>query len=258
METNKLRKSFTVSDLISPPEKQKQLLPQFHSPPVSPETLTTAEHSTATTPFDTHIRDPILYPPSSSPQAPLFAPSPQPAQHSLELLPPQTPQQIPDWPVSRARREHPFHITSLPNRSDYLLALEFRSQTRKYSRRNITLVSSVQSFNCFGTHETLEVLELCFEKNIILCRLPSHTSHKLQPCDVAVFASLKSAYREEVDQLERAGVNAIGKQHFTYLLARQEKERLHRRISRQVSLQLVYSHSIQIEYSDIYQSPLLT
>jgi hypothetical protein len=48
----------------------------------------------------------------------------------------------------------------------------------------------------FGTHETLEVLEFCLENNIILCRLPSHTSHKLQPCDVAVFALLKAAYRD--------------------------------------------------------------
>ena len=31
----------------------------------------------------------------------------------------------------------------------------------------------------FGTHESLEVLTYCFENNIILCRLPSHTSHKL-------------------------------------------------------------------------------
>jgi DDE superfamily endonuclease len=48
----------------------------------------------------------------------------------------------------------------------------------------------------FGTHETLEILEYCFENNIILCRLPSH---KLQPCDIAVFAPLKSAYRERVE-----------------------------------------------------------
>jgi len=69
----------------------------------------------------------------------------------------------------------------------------------------------------FATHETLEVLEFCFENNITLCRLPSHTSHKLQPCDVAVFAPLKSAYRDEVDRLERAGTNTIGKEHFTSL-----------------------------------------
>jgi hypothetical protein len=69
----------------------------------------------------------------------------------------------------------------------------------------------------FGTHETLEILEYCFANNIILCRLPSHTSHKLQPCDVAVFGPLKTAYREQVERLERGGVNAIGKQHLTSL-----------------------------------------
>jgi len=66
----------------------------------------------------------------------------------------------------------------------------------------------------FGTHETFEILEFCFENTILLCRL-SHTSHKLQPCDVAVFAPLKDAYCEQADRLERGGVNTIGKQHFT-------------------------------------------
>jgi hypothetical protein len=69
----------------------------------------------------------------------------------------------------------------------------------------------------FGTHETLEILEFCFENNIILCRLPSHTSHKLQPCDVGVFAHLKGFYRDEADRLFRGGVNTIGKEHFTSL-----------------------------------------
>lgn len=69
----------------------------------------------------------------------------------------------------------------------------------------------------FGTYETLEALEYCFANNIILCRLPSRTSHKLQPCDVAVFAPLKAAYRENVERLERGGVNTIGKEHFTSL-----------------------------------------
>lgn len=69
----------------------------------------------------------------------------------------------------------------------------------------------------FGTHETLEVLEFCLANNIILCRLPSYTSHKLQPCDVAVFAPMKAAYREQAERLERGGVNTIGKKHFTSL-----------------------------------------
>jgi len=72
-------------------------------------------------------------------------------------------------------------------------------------------------YDGFGTHETLEILEFCFENNILLCRLPSHTSHKLQPCDVATFAPLKAAYRDQVDRLEQGGINTIGKEHFTSL-----------------------------------------
>jgi hypothetical protein len=69
----------------------------------------------------------------------------------------------------------------------------------------------------FGTHETLEILKFCFENNIILCRLPSHTSHKLQPCDVGVFGLLKTAYCEQAKRMEQEGVNTVGKQHFAYL-----------------------------------------
>lgn len=68
----------------------------------------------------------------------------------------------------------------------------------------------------FGTHESLEILQFCLANHIILCRLPSHTSHKLQPCDIAVFAPLRAAYRDNVERLERGGVN-ISKQHFTSL-----------------------------------------
>jgi hypothetical protein len=81
----------------------------------------------------------------------------------------------------------------------------------------------------FGTHETLEVLEYCLANKIRLCRLPSHTSHKLQPCDVAVFAPLKTAYRDAVERLERGGVNTIGKQHFTLLYSRAREAAFTRR-----------------------------
>ena len=66
----------------------------------------------------------------------------------------------------------------------------------------------------FGTHETLEVLEFCFTNNIILYCPPSHNSHKLQPCDVAVFAALKAAYHDLVDRLSRGGFDTIGNEHF--------------------------------------------
>jgi hypothetical protein len=69
----------------------------------------------------------------------------------------------------------------------------------------------------FGTHETLEILEFYFTNNIILWQLPSHTSHKLQPCDLTAFTPLKTSYCDEVERLNRGGVDNIRKQHFTYL-----------------------------------------
>jgi hypothetical protein len=75
----------------------------------------------------------------------------------------------------------------------------------------------------FETHECLNVLTFCFESNIISCRLRSHTSHKLQPCDVSVFSPLKTAYREQVEHLERRGANAVNREHFV-LLHRRARE----------------------------------
>ena len=72
----------------------------------------------------------------------------------------------------------------------------------------------------FGIHESLEIMQYCYKNNIILCRLPLHTSYKLQPCDVGVFGPLKTAYREHVERLYRGGSNMIGKQHFTLLYDR--------------------------------------
>lgn len=76
----------------------------------------------------------------------------------------------------------------------------------------------------FGTHESLEIMKFCFANRIILCRLPSHTSHKLQLCDVGVFSPLKTAYRAQVEQACRAGVSTVGKPHFTYLYDRARQE----------------------------------
>lgn len=89
----------------------------------------------------------------------------------------------------------------------------FDPQTKDQANKKLRVLI----WDGFGTHQTLEILEFWFENDIILCRLPSHTSHKLQPCDVAVFSPLKAAYREQVERMERGGVNTIGKQHSTYL-----------------------------------------
>jgi len=39
-------------------------------------------------------------------------------------------------------------------------------------------------------------------------------SHKLQPCNVGVFSSMKAAYHEQVEQKYRRGAGTVGKEHF--------------------------------------------
>ena len=44
------------------------------------------------------------------------------------------------------------------------------------------------------SHETREVLVLAHQHQIILFSLPPHTTHKLQPLDVAIFGPLQNAW----------------------------------------------------------------
>lgn len=66
-----------------------------------------------------------------------------------------------------------------------------------------------------GSHETTQFMWLCFQHNIRLLFLPPHTSHVLQPLDLAVFSSLKAAYRKELNTLVNlTDSTAIGKRGF--------------------------------------------
>ena len=51
-------------------------------------------------------------------------------------------------------------------------------------------------FDGHSSHITLELIQLAQEHDVHLLCLPSHTSHLLQPLDVGVFKSLKSAFNK--------------------------------------------------------------
>ncbi len=65
-----------------------------------------------------------------------------------------------------------------------------------------------------GSHETADFLTFCFSHNIMLLRLPAHTSHLTQPLDVGCFGPLKKYYRDEVERLCQGGANKIQKRTF--------------------------------------------
>jgi DDE superfamily endonuclease len=57
--------------------------------------------------------------------------------------------------------------------------------------------------NGHESHCTLEFIEFCAEKKIILLVLPSYTTYLLQPLDVAIFQPLSKYYSNEVENHSR-------------------------------------------------------
>ncbi|XP_014562632.1 hypothetical protein COCVIDRAFT_32618 [Bipolaris victoriae FI3] len=102
---------------------------------------------------------------------------------------------------------------------EYVSASIFDPQTKARANYKPRLLI----YTSFSTYKTLEVLKFYFKTNITLYRLPSYTSHKLQPYNTSVFGPLKTTYRDQVERLYRGGLTNINKEHFTtiYSLARE-------------------------------------
>ena len=64
------------------------------------------------------------------------------------------------------------------------------------------------------SHISIEFQDLCKEKNIILLCMPPHSSHLLQPLDVACFSPLKRKYGDVISGLARNRTNYISKETF--------------------------------------------
>ena len=67
------------------------------------------------------------------------------------------------------------------------------------------------------SHCSLAFQDYCKENKIIALCMPSHSSHLLQPLDVACFALLKRSYGDGISALARNYIYYISKE--TFLLA---------------------------------------
>jgi hypothetical protein len=63
------------------------------------------------------------------------------------------------------------------------------------------------------SHCLIDFQDRCKKKIIALC-MPPHSSHLLQPLDVACFSPLKRAYGDQISALARDRINYINKQTF--------------------------------------------
>jgi len=66
----------------------------------------------------------------------------------------------------------------------------------------------------FGSHMTLEFLDLATNNDIILFKLPPHSTHITQPLDVGVFQAYKSHHGRAVDRAVRRGDDKFDRMEF--------------------------------------------
>ena len=52
--------------------------------------------------------------------------------------------------------------------------------------------------------QSIQALELAAKSGVVMLSLPPHTSHRLQPLDVAFFKPLKTYYYQQINQWMRA------------------------------------------------------
>jgi hypothetical protein len=55
-----------------------------------------------------------------------------------------------------------------------------------------------------GSHVTMKFIEYCDSNRILLAIFPAHSTHTLQPLDVAIFSPLSTAYTERLDDFIKA------------------------------------------------------
>ncbi|KAL2116265.1 hypothetical protein VTJ04DRAFT_8432 [Mycothermus thermophilus] len=94
-----------------------------------------------------------------------------------------------------------------------------RTQPRVPSHKRLLVLDGHDSH----THD--DFMWLCFQNNIHCLYLPPHTSHVLQPLDLAVFGPLKGAYRKKISHYSSPTDSSIvGKQNLLICLAAARKE----------------------------------
>jgi DDE superfamily endonuclease len=74
-----------------------------------------------------------------------------------------------------------------------------------------------------GSHINMSFLNWCEKHNVHICVYPPHTTHRLQPLDVSIFAPLATAYSQELDtfQLRTQGLCKMSKREFYALFKRE-------------------------------------
>lgn len=94
------------------------------------------------------------------------------------------------------------------------LALAWLEHFDTYTKRQTVGGYRLLIIDGHESHCSVDFQDLCKEKNIILLCIPAHSSHLLQPLDVACFSPLKRKYGDSILGLARNRTSYISKETF--------------------------------------------
>jgi hypothetical protein len=94
------------------------------------------------------------------------------------------------------------------------LALAWLEHFDKHTKQKTIGAYRLLIIDGHESHNSQEFRDRCKEKNIKLLFMPPHSSHLLQPLDVACFSPLKRRYGDIISGLARNRINHISKEAF--------------------------------------------
>ena len=97
-----------------------------------------------------------------------------------------------------------------------LLAVEFMKHFERLTRPKKPHQYRLLLFDGYESHCTYEFIEYAWRHKIVPFKMPPHTSHLLQPCDLGPFQPYKHHHRKAVNTDVRAGSEGFNKIDFIF------------------------------------------
>ncbi|KAK1843585.1 transposase [Colletotrichum chrysophilum] len=98
--------------------------------------------------------------------------------------------------------------------NDNETGLDWIKHFEKHTRAHAKGVYRMLIIDGHESHLSAEFDEYCKQNNIITVSMPPHSSHLLQPLDIALYSPLKRAYGDEINLFIKSSVNHITKSEF--------------------------------------------
>jgi hypothetical protein len=94
------------------------------------------------------------------------------------------------------------------------ISVEFIRYFEKHTRGRKQGTYRLLMLNGHESHHSADFKAVCKKHNIITLCMPPHSSHLLQPLNIALFGPLKRAYGKQIENIMRTSLTRVSKENF--------------------------------------------